>query len=216
MALWSGFLEIFQVSLFWLTQFYGGQLGAAIVSLSLLARLALLPLSVRVALRARAHARQLRALQPRLRKVRERWADDPTRQATETLAVYESAGVRPVDAGSLKGALLQMPVFLGLFHAVRAAVASRIGEQGFLWVASLARPDVGIALVAAALAGAGTMAGVSEPRPWWVSALPVLSVGLMALVMSAGFGLYLAASGAVGTLQALIVRRVEARRSLAA
>jgi hypothetical protein len=33
----------------------------------------------------------------------------------------------------------------------------------------------------------------------------------MAMMLSAGFGLYLAASGAVGTLQGLIVRRIEAQ-----
>ena len=38
-ALWGGFLEVFQVGLFWLTQFYGGHLASAIVTFSLLARI---------------------------------------------------------------------------------------------------------------------------------------------------------------------------------
>ena len=58
MALWSAFLELCQAGLFGLTHFYGGQLGAAILSLSLLARLALLPVSIRLALRGRVHARR--------------------------------------------------------------------------------------------------------------------------------------------------------------
>lgn len=208
-ALWSGFVEIFQVSLFALTQFYGGQLGAAIVSFSLLARVALLPLTVRLALRGRAHARALRALQPELLAVRTRWADTPERQMSETLAVYDRAGLNPVDGGVLRGALVQSPIFIGLFHAVRQTLSTRVGEQTFLWVTNLARPDLGIAAVAVGLVGLGSVAGASESQPTWTLAIPAVSAGAMALMLSAGFGLYLAASGAIGTLQGLIVRRIE-------
>jgi len=210
MTVWSAFLELFQVGLFGLTHFYGGHLGAAVVTFSLLARIALLPLSVRVALGARKHARRLRALQPRLLRVRERWAEDPERQALETMEVHRKAGVGPVHPGTLKGTLLQTPVFVGLYHAVRGALAGASGRQGWLWVANLARPDPGIALFAAVLAGAGVLAGATEPRPAWTLAVPAVAVGAMALATSAGFGLYLAASGAVGTLQGLLVRRIEA------
>ena len=211
-ALWSGFVGIFQVSLFALTQFYGGQLGAAIVSFSLLARVALLPLTVRLALRGRAHARALRALQPELLAVRARWTDVPERQMSETLAVYDRAGLRPVDGGLLRGALLQSPIFVGLFHAVRETLASRVGDH-FLWVTNLARPDLGIAAVAVGLIGLGSVAGASESQPTWTLAIPAVTAGAMALTLSAGFGLYLAASGAVGTLQGLIVRRIDLGRS---
>ena len=65
-TMWAMFLEVFQVGLFWLTQFYGGHLASAIVSFSLLARLVLLPVTVRMTLRARAHARVVKALRPEL------------------------------------------------------------------------------------------------------------------------------------------------------
>jgi membrane protein insertase Oxa1/YidC/SpoIIIJ len=101
-ALWGVFLEVFQVGLFWLTQFYGGHLASAIVTFSLLARIALLPLTVSLAVRARAHTRRLRAIRPQLDRVRERWAKDPQRLMKETMAVYERRGVSPMDAGLLK------------------------------------------------------------------------------------------------------------------
>lgn len=211
-AIWSAFLEIFQSGLFGLTHFYGGQLGAAIVSLSLLARLALLPLSVRLALRARAHSRRLRALQPTLRRVRERWIDDPSRQAEETLAVYRRADVSPVDGGLMGGALLQAPVFLGLYRAVRGALDAGVGRRAYLWVTDLARPDGLVAALAVTLVGLGSVAGASESQPTWTLAVPAVSAGIMALALSAGFGLYLAASGGVSILQGLIVRRIEAAR----
>lgn len=210
-TIWAAFLEIFQVGLFGLTQFYGGHLAAAIISFSLLARLALLPITIRQTLRARAHAKRVRALQPEITRVRERWQADPQRQATETMAVYKRHSLSPVDAGLLKGTFLQMPVFLGLFHGVRTALNSRAAEQTFLWVSNLARPDFGIAVLAFLLVGLGSAAGATQPRSNLVVAIPALSAFAMAMFMSAGFGLYLASTGLIGTLQGLIIRRVEAK-----
>lgn len=208
-TLWTAFLEIFEVGLFTLTQFYGGSLGAAIISFSVLARLALMPLTVRIALRARVHARRLKAIRPELAAVRRRFEDTPERLATETLAVYRRHGLSPADPGAIRGTLLQAPIFLGLFHAVRSALSARGGEQAFLWVSSLARPDIGVAMLAFSLVGLGTVSGASEGQPQWALAIPALSTAMMAMMLSAGFGLYLAATGLVGTLQGLIVRRIE-------
>ena len=44
----------------------------------------------------------------------------------------------------------------------------------------------------------------------------MISAGVMALMFSAGFGLYLASTGLVGTLQGLLVRRIEVRRAAGA
>ena len=210
-AMWAMFLEVFQVGLFWLTQFYGGHLASAIISFSLLARLALLPVTVRMTLRARAHAQRIKALKPELAQVQERWRENPERLMKETLAVYKRRGIRPVDAGLLKGSLLQMPIFVGLYHAVRGALSSRAGEQTFLWVSNLARPDVGIAMIVFGFVGLSSLSGGSQSQPGWTLALPAVISAAMAMTLSAGFGLYLAANGAVGTLQGLIVRRIETR-----
>jgi YidC/Oxa1 family membrane protein insertase len=207
--MWAAFLELFQVGLFSLTQFYGGHLASAIVSFSLLARLALLPLTVRMTLRARSHARTLRALKPALESVKIRCKDTPERFAEETLAVYKQNGVSPMDAGVMRTALFQTPIFLGLYHAVQGALKSDLGEQVFLWVSNIARPDLGVAVLAASVAGIGGIAGASEVQPTWALAIPVISSGIMALMFSAGFGLYLVSSGLVTTLQGLIVRRIE-------
>ncbi len=206
-ALWSLFLELFQAGLFTLTQFYGGQLGAAIVSFSLLVRLALLPLSVRMAVRARRSARELRRLAPRVE--RDEWADNPTRLAEETLALYRAHGVSPLGGGVIRGALVQSPVLIGVYHAVRSATSDLGVGQGFLWIVNLARPDVGLALLASLVAFGGAWVGASagqSPRMLWI---PVAITGTMALVLSSGFALYLLSGGVIQVLQGLIVRRLE-------
>ena len=73
------------------------------------------------------------------------------------------------------------------------------------------RPDIGIAVIVFGLAGLSSLAGASESQPGWTLALLAVTSVAMAMMLSAGFGLYLAANGAVGTLQGLIVRRIEGR-----
>jgi YidC/Oxa1 family membrane protein insertase len=213
--IWSTFLELFQAGLFGLTQLYGGHLGPAIVSFALLARVVLLPVTVPMTLRARAHGRRLKAMQPELARLRNRWKDDPRRLMTETMRAYDRRGIRPMDPALLKGSLLQAPIFIGLFQAIRTALSTRGIGQTFLWVSNLARPDVGIAAVAFAFIGMSSLAGATDPQPKWMLALPAVSSAAMAMALSAGFGLYLAATGAVGTLQGLLVRRLEAQERAA-
>ncbi len=211
--LWNVFLEIFASGLFVMSQFYGGHLAAAIFSFSLVARLLLLPFTVRLTLRAREHAQRIAVLKPSMNLITAKWKKDPARQQKELLALYRKHEIAPVDSGVIKGALAQAPIHLGLFSAVRSALASRTAEQGFLWVSNLARPDVGIALLACLLMGLSGATGATQTRPGLAIALPAVSGLVMALFMSAGLGLYLAATGMVGTLQGLIVRRIEVGRN---
>jgi YidC/Oxa1 family membrane protein insertase len=210
-ALWSSFVELLQVGVFTLTQFYGGHLGPAIVTFALLARLALLPLTTRIALRSRAHAHRLKGIQPALQRVRERWEDDPNRMVQETMATYERAGIRPMDPALLKGSLIQMPLFLGLFQSIRAVVATGAAKQPFLWIGSLAKPDLLLALLVGGLVGVGVFANASGPQTSLrlLLLLSCLGTFLMLLRFSAGFGLYMGASAVVSTLQGLVVRRRE-------
>ncbi len=211
-VLWTGFLEVFQIGLFWITQFYGGHLAAAIISFSLLTRVLLLPLTVRMTLRVRRHSRQVRGLQPELARVRSKWeAENPEKMVQETMAVYHRHGVRPFDAGMLKGSLLQAPIFIGLYRAVQNALSSHSGTQGFLWVKDLARPDLGVAVVASVLVGLGSISGASQTQPAWATILPVIASFAMAMMFSSGFAFYLGSSGLETLLQGLLVRRVEAR-----
>jgi membrane protein insertase Oxa1/YidC/SpoIIIJ len=61
-----------------------------------------------------------------------------------------------------------------------------------------------------ALVGLSSLAGAPESQPRWAIALPAVSSIVMAMMLSAGFGLYLVSNSLVGTLQGLLIRRLEA------
>jgi YidC/Oxa1 family membrane protein insertase len=60
---------------------------------------------------------RMQELQPQMKKIRDKYKDDRQRQSEELMKLNKEAGVNPL-AGCLP-ALIQAPVFLGLFHVLR-------------------------------------------------------------------------------------------------
>jgi membrane protein insertase Oxa1/YidC/SpoIIIJ len=101
-----------------------------------------------------------------------------------------------------------MPVFLGLFSAVRKCAA--FGGK-FFWVQNIAKPDAILALLVAATT-CGAVA-VTRTTPEQNKALLLLLPAVMTVValwqLSAGVALYWGVSSLFSLLQATIVRRTE-------
>ncbi|MDA8372597.1 MAG: membrane protein insertase YidC [Nocardiopsaceae bacterium] len=98
--------------------------GGAIVLLTVLMRLIMVPLFVK-----QMHTqRKMQEMQPQMMKVRERYKHDKQRQQQEMMKLYQESGTNPV-MGCLP-LLLQMPVFFALFRVLRG-VAQGQEEFGF-------------------------------------------------------------------------------------
>jgi YidC/Oxa1 family membrane protein insertase len=210
MSLWLSFVDLLRVVLFAFAHVCGGSLGGGIIVLSLIVRLALLPFTLRLALRGREYSRVLETLKPRLDELQRRHANDPVRlmQATQALRAEHGVGMAP--KGTLTNALVQMPIGAAVYQTVRS-VASGAGR--FLWVPDLSRPDALVASIAAGLAGAAVMAGPSTPTSRVSAAVAASVTFFLAWRLSAGLGLYWVASNVVGVVQSLLVRRAAAREA---
>jgi len=211
MALWSVLLELLRVVLFALAHVCGGSLGGGIVVLSFIVRLALLPLTLRLAIRGHEYQMALRKLAPALAVLRKRHRNDPVAlaRAEQTLRAENGLGLAP--KGTLLGALVQMPIGAGVYQTI-AASAKRVAR--FLWIGDLSRPDALVASVAAGLAGAAVVAGPSSTSSRTGAALAAVVTFLLAWRLSAGVGLYWVASNVVSVVQSLLLRRaVEGRQT---
>jgi len=206
MAIWDQFVGVLVMVLFALAQAYGGNVGLAIVTLSLSVRLMLLPITIRLARRAEVRQAKLRGLQPKVRWMTAKYRSDPRRLNTELLKLYRKHGLSGLDLKDSLGGLVQLPVGAGLYTAIGRGVA----EGGrFLWIANLAKPDVLLVLLIGVLTYATSLFAPSLPHQarLIIPLIPsLLAVGL-AWNLASGVGLYWAASTAVGGLQYLIVRR---------
>ena len=206
MDLWSDAIELIRSAMFLYAQATGGSLGAGIIVVSLAIRVFMLPVTLRVARSAAAHQAVLRKLQPELDAVRERYRKEPERVIRETRRLFAREGVSPFPASSLLGTLVQIPVLLMLFSAVRRV--SEVGRR-FLWIRDIARPDLIVTLVVTVLTGATVAVGTgsSEQAQNVLLVLPVVITIVALSQMGAGVGLYWGASGTVSLVQATLLRR---------
>ncbi len=111
-----------------------GNWGIAIILLTLLVKLMMFPLGRKQALMAQ----RSQELQPYLKQIQEKYKDDKEKQTKETFALYKKHGVNPVS-GCIP-ALIQLPIFVGLWQALNTSVALR--HASFLWINDLAAPDM--------------------------------------------------------------------------
>ncbi|PTL77137.1 membrane protein insertase YidC [Vitiosangium sp. GDMCC 1.1324] len=90
-----------------------GNWGVAIILLTVLVKLLLLPLTHRSMVSMEA----MKKLQPRIEEVRKKYADDRERQNLEMMKVYQENKVSPF--GGCLPMIIQMPVWIALFTALR-------------------------------------------------------------------------------------------------
>lgn len=107
--------------------------GLAIIALTLIVKIVLLPLA-QVSFKS---MKAMQDLQPEIKALRER-IKDPTELNQEMLALYKKRGVNPM--GGCFPMLLQIPVFLGLYNALLNAIELRHAPFA-LWINDLASPE---------------------------------------------------------------------------
>jgi YidC/Oxa1 family membrane protein insertase len=111
-----------------------GNFGVAILAVTLMLKLALFPL----ARKSYASAAKIKALQPQLQLIRERFADDSARQQQATTELYRKEKINPI-AGCLS-TLIQIPVFFALYKVLFVTIEMRQAPF-FGWIRDLSVPD---------------------------------------------------------------------------
>jgi YidC/Oxa1 family membrane protein insertase len=108
--------------------------GLAIIVLTILVRAVTTPLTVR---QMRSMER-MRALAPKIQELKEKFPDDRQKQSEEMMKLYRREGVNPL--GGCLPMLLQLPVFIGLFYALRSSIQLR--QAPFVgWIHDLSSPE---------------------------------------------------------------------------
>ena len=91
-----------------------------------------------IAQRQFASMAAMRAIQPKMKALQERYKDDRQKQQEEVMKLYKQEGVNPL-AGCLP-IFLQIPVFFALYKVLILAIEMR--HQPFvLWIRDLSAPD---------------------------------------------------------------------------
>jgi YidC/Oxa1 family membrane protein insertase len=113
---------------------FEGSWGVAIILLTFTVRIAILPLTFKGV----KGMQRMQQLQPEIKRITERYKDDPQRKNQEVMAFYQREKVNPLS--SCLPLLLQIPFFIALFYLLRSEEfkADIAGNESFLAIPDLA------------------------------------------------------------------------------
>lgn len=101
-----------------LADFLLGSFGLAIIVLTIIVRLVILP----VTLKQLRSTKAMQELQPKLVELQKKYAKDRQRLSQETMLLYKEHGINPL--GCIWPMLIQLPVWIALFQSIRQALAA--------------------------------------------------------------------------------------------
>jgi YidC/Oxa1 family membrane protein insertase len=152
--------------------------GTAIVALTFITRALIVPLSVKQI----RSMREMSAISPLIKDLRDRYKDDPQRMQREQMRLFQEHGVNPL--ASCFPFLLQIPVFLALFYLLKGNdfqnEVRSAGEQSWLFISDLTEKATGSELIVLLILYAGTsvIAGLISSSRAATTQQRMLAIGL--------------------------------------
>ena len=121
------YLPIYNALALFVSWVPSGDVGLAIVLITVLVKVILFPLAVRA-----SHTQlAMRALEPQLKALREKYKDTPQDLALKTMALYKENKVNPL--ASFLVVLVQLPVILGLYWVIWADSKTGVFDTHLLY-----------------------------------------------------------------------------------
>ena len=196
--------------------------GVRIVILSVVMKLALMPLSIH----SSRSMKKMQSMQPLVLELQKKYANDPMRQRQELSKLYKENGVNPL--GGCLPLLLQMPIFFALYRVLENSVSLR-GAGFMLWITDLSRPEIllpfgtsilgmtGIGLLPVLMGAAMFIqqkASITDPnQKSMVYIMPVMMTWFF-MKFPAGLSLYWFVNNILTIIEQKVVPRVKASPAL--
>jgi YidC/Oxa1 family membrane protein insertase len=143
----------------WLYRYFGN-FGVAILLITVIIKIFFFPL----ANKSYASMAKMKAVQPEMMAIRERYADDKMKQQQAMMELYKTEKINPI-AGCLP-ILIQIPVFFALYKVIFITIEMRHAPF-FGWIKDLSAPDP------------TTIFNLFGLIPWHPETLPVVGPFLM-------------------------------------
>jgi YidC/Oxa1 family membrane protein insertase len=131
---WFGFVAEPMLRLLKIFHHASRNWGVDIILLTVLVKLITVPLTHK----SYKSMQELQKLQPQMKKLQEKYADDRAALNKEVMELYRRHNVNPL--GGCLPMIVQMPIFIGLYNALLSAVELRHAPF-VLWINDLSAPD---------------------------------------------------------------------------
>ncbi|MCM1992354.1 membrane protein insertase YidC [Oceanirhabdus seepicola] len=183
--------------------------GLAIIVLTIIVRLLLLPLT----LKQTKSMSKMTEIQPELKKLQDKYKNDPQRLNQETMKLYKENGANPMS-GCLP-LLIQMPIIIALFTVFRELQG--IENVGFVltpWIESLALPDPYFILpvmsaILTFLSMKLSSAGTGNAQMGTMNIVMTAFILYVSLKFSAALLLYWVINNLIQLLQTFIIKKMK-------
>ena len=119
-------LKQFLALLLTTTDKYVGNFGVSIIIVTILIKIALLPLT----LKQDKSTKEMKKLQPEIEKLKEKYANDKQMLNIKTMELYKEHKVNPL--GGCLPLLIQLPILIALFGVLRNGIIPQ--DSSFLWL----------------------------------------------------------------------------------
>jgi len=186
-----------------------GNYGWAIILFTILTRIILFPL-----MRKQYHSMaKMQRIQPKLKRIQERFKDDKQLQQQKLMELYKKEGVNPMS-GCLP-LLVQLPILILIWRAILYSSESIHLSPGFLWIPDLSVADpyfilvivtTGIMMLQQYLMGGATQAQATGSQKYFGYIFPVIMAVLL-WRFPAGLWLYYLLTTGAQVVQQWIVNR---------
>lgn len=202
---WNRFIVWPLVSLITTFKELLGSYGLGIITVTLIIRLILLPLMIKQA----QSSKRMQEMQPKLQALKEKYKskDAVTQQKyrEEMQQLMTTEKMNPL-AGCLP-VLIQMPVFMGFYHAISRMNATPEIEIGNFLFFQLAVPSITLAIIAGAMQFLVLRTGPSMDNPQMkimVYIMPFMIVGI-GTILPAALALYWVTGNIISIIQNIFI-----------
>lgn len=180
---------------------YLGNYGLAIISITIIIKILLLPLT----LKQDKSMKEMRRLQPEIEKIKEKFKDNQQEQSKQMMELYQKHQINPM-AGCLP-AILQLPVLWGLYNVLMFKKVIPLDAHFLLWNLTKADPlyilpvlNAGIAYFQQKLMTQDPQSQNNEMMKMMGIMMPIM-IGIMSFAMPAGLQIYWLTSSLISLLQ---------------
>ncbi|WP_343796906.1 membrane protein insertase YidC [Bacillus carboniphilus] len=212
---YSVFVNPFTQAIHGTAGIFGENYGFAIIAITILIRLILLPLMLKQYKKQQQMKVKMEQLKPEMQDIQEKIKKAETKEEQlklqqQIMGLYQKHGVNPLNMGCLP-ILIQMPILMGFYYAIRSS--HEIATHTFLWF-NLGQPDIWITAIAGIvyfLQAKVTQSTLPEEQRKQMKLMGMISpiiIVVISLNAPAALPLYWAVGGVFLIIQSLVGRKL--------
>jgi len=214
MELWSTFTGIISQSIELLSSQFDVSQAIAIILVTIIARLLLMPINTRALINSYRNKQKLAKIKPQLERIKTLYRDNPAEMMKRSMALQKKHDIKMFDKNAIANMASQGLLGVGMFQTLQQMVLN----SKFAWIASIAKPDVGLALLVGFLTYLSmvVMPGSTEQAQTLLFIIPAVISFVVLVSFPSAIGLYWATMNTVSVIQTLLIKKfMEKQGSLA-